>query len=192
MPKYSDSVNRRRDDRTLKQFKEDIKFRTAKEKFLVKLYQKEMKYRKFNLTVRNYGVDNTGEFVEKSNCKPDYKLIFHEKSIETGKGMTVEYLVEVKCSPVNKWTFKIYHLKQYVKLNANILIFWNVGYIDKDPKTINYDTAQFGIIATDKIQLILDSYKPYNEPTFGNKECIRLYEKDFYLFCYPQGITHRK
>ena len=174
------NLDQRRDNRTIEQFKEDIYYRTKKEKFLIELFKREYKYRGITVKVKNYGIDNTGKLTKVADCRPDYKVVFDNN----------EYLVEVKNSPVSdKWTFKTYNLKQYVKQNANILIFWGTGYIDKEPKGIDYEDCRFGLILTNKIQLMLDLYEPYNEPAFGNKECIRVYEKNFTKLVNIQKLT---
>ena len=172
MPKYDDQLNYRRDTRTKKQFEEDIKFRTAKEKFLIQLFKKEMVARGHTITYRSYGVDNSGKLVKRATCAPDYRVIIDG----------VEQLLEIKNSPVvDKWTFKVHNLQQYVKIGADILIFWGTGYIDKNPKAIKCKQTRFGILLSKKIQHILKTYEHYQEVKFGNKICIKIEKKDFNL-----------
>lgn len=175
----SDSTNYRKDTRTQEQFEQNIKLGTAKEKFLVKLFQKECEYLGYKCIIVDNGVDNSGAIVKRSNCQPDYKL-----TINTGV-LKFTNLYEIKNSPVStKWTFKCYDLKQYVNYNANILIFWGTGYIEKEPEKIDKVNTRWGILETNCIIKMLDTYKPYIEYKFGNKECIQIPSKDFSKWLY--------
>ena len=97
------SLDFRRDNRSVKKFKEDIKFRTAKEKFLIELYKTEMEAKGHKIRIENNGIDNTGNFVAKSSCVADYKIqIDGEKP----------FLVDIKNSPViGKMTYKVVNLQ---------------------------------------------------------------------------------
>ena len=171
----------RKDNRTTKEFASDIKHRTAKEKFLIELYKKEMAHRGHIIEIKNFGIDNSGSLLKQADCRADYLEILDG----------VERLLEVKCSPVPKITFKIHNLKQYIKHNTSILVFWSVGHIDKNPTTIDYENTRFGIISPKNIQNLLDTYDHYNEPTFGGKLCLRLYEKDFDMWMKIEMLTHQ-
>ncbi len=171
------SINYRKDYRTTEQFEQDIKYRTAKEKFLVELFRKECEYLGYTCSITNNGIDNTGKLVKKSDCKPDYKIV-----IDTGV-TKYDWLCEVKNSPVaTKWTFKVYHLQQYVKQGANILIFWNTGRIDKCPENIDRANTRWGVIECVSIEKMLDKYTPYKEYMFGNKLCIKVPAEDFSMW----------
>lgn len=175
------SIDYRRNGRTIEEFEHDIKFRTQKEKFLVNLYKKEMQYRGSKVSIRSYGVDNTGKLIDKSSCKPDYKITINGRI----------KLVDIKNSPIDhKWTFKVYNIQQYIKYKASILVFWNTGYLDKNLENINYKQVRFGIISHKKMQIMLDSYQHYMEPKFGNKTCIQIPKKDFRLYCKIEKIKH--
>lgn len=179
--KMSSSINFRKDTRTLEQFKKDIKARTKKESFLVKLFQEECKYLNKPCYIENNGVDNSGKFLHKSGCQPDYKI--------TVGGFTGLY--DIKNSPVtHKWTFKVYHLKQYVKVGANILIFYGTGFIDKNPMKIDVVNTLWGIIYTFNIQKMLEKHKPYKEFTFGNKLCIQIQQKNFSEYLSINRLEH--
>jgi len=167
------SINFRKDHRTIKEFAKDIKYRTLKERFLIELFAEELIKMGRNVIVENYGVDNTGKLLKKSNCKPDYKVNIDEKI----------YLCEVKNSPVkHKWTFKKYHLEQYIKYKAYIVLFWGTGFIDKDPKKIDKENTRWGIIFPDKIQQMLDFYEPFKFKAFGNRLCIQIPKEHFELY----------
>jgi len=172
----------RKDNRTEEEFAADIKFRTLKEKFLMELYAAEMRHMGHTVVLENNGTDNTGKLKKKGvTAAPDYRV--------TTNGEVA--LVEVKNSPVGfKWTFKVYNLKQYVKAGASILIFWDTGYIDKDPNKINLDKARFGMITHENLAAMLEEYEHYKEPKFGNKVCIQIPKDDFSKWLTPRRITH--
>ncbi len=169
---YTDkSLDFRRDFRTVEQFKQDIKFRTEKEKFLVELYKKEMALRGHKVVIENNGVDNEGELLKKSNCEADYKI-----SIDNGE----PFLVDVKNSYLDsKWTFKTHSLKQYVKSDTSILIFWATGRLDGNHINLDRSSTCYGIISPSNISKILKTYEHYKEYTFGNKMCVRIPKVDF-------------
>ena len=172
----------RKDSRSEKKFAEDIKFRTLKEKFLIELYADEMRHLGHKIELENNGVDNTGELQAKATTAPDYKVTTDN----------VTQLLEVKNSPVSsKWTFKVHNLKQYVKQNADILVFWGTGYIDRNPDGIDLDYTRFGIISHNSIAKMLTEYEHYKEPKFGNKVCIQIPKKDFANWVTVKRITHK-
>jgi len=177
------TLNYRRDNRTLEEFKADIEYRTAKEKFLIELYGTEMRHLGHKVRIENNGIDNTGQLQKKVNTSPDYKITIDNY---------VAYL-EVKNSPVSsKWTFKVHNLKAYVKAKAYILVFWGTGYIDKDPSNIDLKKTFYGIISPSKTELMLESYQHYSEPKFGNKTCIQIPHSDFSKWLNIKRITHRE
>lgn len=160
----------RLDNRSISQFKKDIKNRTKKEKFLVDLFKKESEIRGHTISIVDNGIDNSGKLITKiANCQPDYKI-----TIDNITG-----LYEVKCSPVEtRCTFKIHSLKKYVKYKSNILLFYNVGYIDTDLRKFKKKDARWAIISTDKISKLLE-LPSYIEPMFGNKPCVKILQKDY-------------
>lgn len=181
--KTNKSLNYRRDNRSQKEFIKDIAKSTQKENFLVNLFQLEMECRGFSVRVEDYGIDNTGKIVKKSSCAPDFKITIDD----------VEYLIEMKNSPTNIWTFKVYNLERYIEQKAWILIFWNTGNLKKDINNINYNTTRFGLLSPATLQTILNTYNSYKEPKFGNKLCVRIYDKDFSQFCNPfYSLTNLK
>ena len=179
------SLNFRRDNRSVEEFEEDIKNRTTKENFLMALFRDEATFRKWKIVGHlDNGIDNSGKIVEKSNCDADFTIVY-----ESGKTK----LVDIKNSPVNdKMTYKVYQLQQYVKQNASIILFYGTGKIDKDPFRINYQKTKFGIISPQKIQAMLDDNEHYKEPYFGYKVCVRVYKKDFDKYFKSYELLHRK
>ena len=164
------SINYRKDHRTTEQFEKDIRCRTNKERFLIELFIKECEYHGKLIRIENNGVDNSGQFMQKSNCNADYSYT-HDGKVN---------LLEVKCSPVShKCTFKVYNLQQYIKQEASILLFYGVGKIDKDPSKIDYKNTRWAIIVPEKIQQMLDEHEPYKEYLFGNKMCIQIKQEKY-------------
>ncbi len=167
------SLTYRRDVRSEKEFEQDISNRTAKQRFLIDLYSKELKFRAIQHSISDYGVDNSGKLIKGSvGCNADYLVTFDKKT----------YKVELQNCGIDKYvTFKVANLKKYVEDEVNILLFYNTGFIDKDPTQINYESTRFAWIATEKIQdmLFLERYK---EDKFGNKLCVRIDKKDFHKY----------
>jgi len=168
------SLNFRKDNRTTEQFKKDIEQRTTKERFLINLFKEIAEKEGYGVVIKDNGIDNTGKLIEKSDCRPDFEVTLVDfLGADT-------YLYEVKNSPVSSmWTFKVYQLEEYLKYKSHILIFWSTGYIDGHHDRLNKETTRWGVIPTGKIKEMLKNHKAYNEPSFGNKKCIRIYEKDF-------------
>ena len=165
------SLDFRRDYRTVEQFKQDIKFRTAKEKFLVELYKKEMELSGHKIIIENNGVDNNGDLVAKSNCEADYKITIDDEK---------PFLVDIKNSFLSsKMTYKVHSLKQYVKKNVSILVFIGTGKLDGDHTNLDRSSTRYGIISPENMGKILKTYEHYKEYTFGNKLCVRIRSMDF-------------
>ena len=164
------SLNYRRDKRTRKKFLDDIQKRTFKEKFLIELFVQEAIHRGWSISIEDYGIDNTGAYVEKSSCQPDYKIVLNGKP----------GLYEIKSSPVShKCTFKKYNLQKYIEINANILLFFGTGFIERRPEDIDYENTRWAIITPKKIKLMLKNKKSYIEPMFGNKPCIKIFDREY-------------
>lgn len=163
------SLTYRQDKRSPEKFKKDIKNRTSKERFLVQFFKKRMEALGHTVTVIDNGVDNTGKVLKKVSSDADYRIIIDGK----------EGLYDIKCGPVkSKCTYKTHNLKKYVKNNTSILLFYNTGFIDKPPHNIKAE-ARCATISPANIQKMLDDHKPYCEPKFGNKECIKILEKNY-------------
>ena len=172
------SLDFRRDNRTEEEFKQDIKRRTKKEKFLVNIFQQTMTNLGHHCYVLDHAENNDGEFIATSDCKADYIIEINGNA----------NLYDIKCSPVeNKWTFKVYQLQKYLENKVSIIIFYGTGYIDKDPESINYETAKYGIIHYKKIEDLL-KYRHYKDKCFGGKSCVQIRKKDFELFIKPQEL----
>jgi hypothetical protein len=175
----NNSLNRRRDVRSVEQFKHDIKTASLREQMLIKLWQKEMQYRGHIVTYENFGVDNSGEFVEKSDARPDFKVI------EDGK----EYLLELKCNPFDhKQTFKLHDLYEYIRYTASMLLFYGVGH---NKSTVDYDTTRWGIISHEAIgRMINDIPARKGDAKWGYKEVVILYPRHYDAYWEEERLTH--
>jgi hypothetical protein len=176
-----DSYSYRKDIRTDEQFAKDISCRTKKEVFLKNLFVTEMVHRGYEVFVYDLGVDNKGKvFKGKSSCSVDYRFKVNDSV----------YDLDIKNSFVkNKCTFKVYNLKQYIKANAGILLFYNTGNINYDTSNIVLEKTKWGVIKPDKIQKMLDDKDWYNEPKFGNKLCVQIFESEYKKYFRQQRLT---
>jgi len=176
-----DSYNYRKDNRTDEQFAKDISCRTSKEVFLKNLFVSEMIHRGHTVKTENLGIDNEGKvFKGKSNCSADYRFTVNDSV----------YDLDIKNSFVkNKCTFKVYNLKQYVKANAGILLFYNTGDINYDTNNAVLEKTKWGVIKPEKIQKMLDDKPWFHEPKFGNKLCVRIFENEYKKYFRQQRLT---
>jgi hypothetical protein len=172
------SLSRRKDVRTTEEFRRDIINRTLKERFLARLFVMEMRYRGHDVVVEETGNKDAGKFTQTSSCDPDY--------VFTVKG--IQYPMDIKnCGISKKATFKVYQLQQYLKYDASILLFIGTGFIDKDPTKLDYDNTQWAVIKPEHITKMLE-LKPYKDPNFGYKECIRIYAGNFHKYFVLQPL----
>ena len=177
----SNSLDFRKDHRTLERFRTNIEHRTKKEKFLLELFLKELAFRGKKVIAYNYGVDNSGKLVSESHCRADYKLV----------GSNYSGLFEVKCSPIiTKCTFKHHNLQEYYKDGANILLFYGTGYIDDNPSQINYHNTRWAIIKSVNIKKILDNCESFPVQSFGGKKCVRIFHHQYSQYFKSHKLTH--
>ncbi len=162
----SRSLDRRRDVRTEKQFKQDILEGSKRERTLINIWSTEMVRRGHNIIIKDNGIDNSGQFVEKSDNRPDYLV--------TIDGNTALY--EVKSNKAaHRNSFKRHDLKSYLKCGANILLFYNIGENYQHP---SYDTM-ISIINPNQIEEILKLPSTSRDRTWGNKEIVIVWARDF-------------
>lgn len=168
----------RMDNRDLETFKKDIKFSTLLEKFWMDSLVTTIK--KDPLVIKaeyfNNGIDNSGEYVEKSNRNADYNLL-----VATLSG-DIYNTLEVKFAPTKgKITFKYNDLKDYVKQKAYIYLIYNDGSISlKKPKDYNVDKhiqmilnhinyVKYTMLPPDKIDYFIKYNDPVKIPYMGFK-----------------------
>jgi len=179
----NDNLAYRMDNRSIKQFKSDILKRTMKYKFLLELYIQEQIFLGNTISVEDYGIDNTGKFVEKATTSPDYKITINGKTA----------LYEIKSSKSTQiCTFKVHNLKKYVEYNANILLFWGTGNIEDKPEDINYEKTRWAILTPTNISKMLKNKKSYIEEKFGNKPCIQIQRNEFDDYFDSNELTFKK
>lgn len=159
------SLNYRKDVRSVEQFIEDIDFATKRERFLLEYWiankAPEVKY-------EDTGVDNTGKFIEEGTTNfPDFRLYEGEKS----------YLAEVKANEYkHRNTFKVADLKTYIKNDAKIFLFYNLG-----KENINLGTsALFAVIEPEaQLRILEDIPSVKSDRAWGYKPVVILREKDY-------------
>ncbi len=177
----------RRDVRTDKEFKDDIKHTTKKEKFLVEVYRRELKHRGIIITVSDNGIDNTGKVIKGNvDCRGDF-------TIENENGDS--WIAEIKNSPVaTKCTFKVASLQAYVRDSTSILLFMNTGNINKDLSKMDYDDTRWATVTPTSIALMLENKKDdyYNEYMFGGKECLKILKAEYDAYFITEELTYHK
>ena len=162
----SSSLDFRRDVRSTEQFQKDVKDATFRERLLVNDWIDEMAKRGFKVTAEDNGIDNSGELVEQSDCRPDYKVTCGKKSA----------LFEVKQNVYShKQTFKVYDLQQYIKMGAKILLFYGIG----TNAEITSD-SRWAIIKPEAMQRMLAEL-PHEDggAKWGNKTVVILYKEKY-------------
>lgn len=175
----SKSLDRRRDVRTEEQFKQDIKEASERETMLMKLWYREMTHRGHHVTFRNNGIDNSGEFVEQSDSRPDYFVTVDGDS----------YLLEIKSNPYDhKQTFKVFDLQTYVKLRAKILLFFGLG---KDKQSFDKEKTRWGIIEPTAMEWMLVAKDQYTgDSKWGFKKVIVIYPREYDGYFKTEKLTH--
>ena len=159
------SLNHRKDIRTEEQFKKDIKESTKRESHLLDLWIAYMTSIGYDISYEDNGINNNGDFVQKSDCRPDYKITINgETALYDIKGNKYKH----------KNTFKVYDLEQYLSYSANILLMYGMS----ENWDLNKD-ARYAIITTEQIRNILTTCPRTKQATWGNKEVVIIYEKDF-------------
>lgn len=175
---------KRFDKRTKEAFAKDIKFGTMIEQFWMRKCLPEIiKHNLYPgfLSIKENGVDNTGEFQNRPNGNADFLVVTN----------TNEHPLEIKWAPTKgKITLKEQDLKNYVNQNADILLIYNNSNVSlRQPKHTNYsehwskilqfiEQIQWGIIYSSSIKSIL-KLTPEKIYYMGNKPGFIIKEKDF-------------
>lgn len=150
-------MNYRFDTRSKKEFEKDIKNHTMEERSLFLLWldliEKETGKRP---SYKDTGCGKTGEFLndKEVSTKPDFYV--------DGYGH-----VEVKFSKpklTRVFHLKASQLKQYIKLNATVLMF----------NGTNESVPEFTMLKPDALQDIIDNYEVVNWKGFGFKPAYRI------------------
>lgn len=175
----SKSLNRRKDNRTVDKFLSDIKENTLREKMLIELWAKEMRHRGHTVSYADNGIDNSGEYLEFTDNRPDFKVCVDG----------VESLYEVKANPwSHKQTFKVYDLQAYVKYQASILLFYGIGHSKTE---VDRETTRWGIISPQSIAFMLAGNDTRTgDPKWGGKPVVVIYPRDYPGYFKEEVLTH--
>lgn len=162
------SLNYRKDVRSVEQFVTDIDFATNRERMLLDYWVDTQHKMGSSVSYENTGVDNTGKFIEGNTTNfPDYRVIYNGS----------QSLVEIKANEYkHRNTFKVADLKTYIKLDADIFLFYNLG-----KGNVNLGKgALFAIIkAEDQVRILEDIPSVKSDRTWGYKPVVILREKDY-------------
>jgi hypothetical protein len=147
------------DNRTLDEFKRDIKNHTEKEKIAAQILKVDIEKRGKKVILENNGMDNSGKLIidsKKVNANPDYKFIIDGK----------ETLIEIKVhsEKYSFFTFKECDIKTYIKKDACIAIVRETGRY---------------IMSVDALKYIIENYKKCSYHGFAaGKPSYRIYAND--------------
>ena len=152
------SLDKRRDDRSIDVFSKNIKDFTQREFYWGIAFKTYLQENGFNCEILENGVDNSGKLIinELDNNNPDKILKFKDKKI----------LLEIKTIPEyinNFFTFKVSSLRSCLEHNAIILV----------PKKY-----EFFIIQTQAISKLLQYPHKIYDRFSPNDLAIRIYKKD--------------
>lgn len=169
------NYNQRKDHRSDEEFAKHISDSTKKELYLAHRWQLEMQLQGKKYSLFPFGLDVTGEINRSTqDGKPDFKWYTYKDGT---------FLLEVKNSPVmNKVTFKVNAMKNIIKWESYTLLFINTGQETKHSiQEMDLSKAFWTLFDHHIMQNILSDYqdKIFKWKPFGNKDCIKIVEKDF-------------
>ena len=190
-------MSNRFDNRSIDEFKKQIKFSTLLESYFFNGWIEACKNNKevSPSNPRNNGVDNSGEFIESGNTAGADYLV----DLQYGNADMKDLPLEVKWVPsYGKLTLKENDLKAYIRESAGILFIYSSEKINIDmrlPKN-NYDfdghikkiesiqdKLQWGIMFPENVRNILDKFRASGriKPIYymGNKPGIVLQQSEF-------------
>lgn len=190
-------MSNRFDNRSIDEFKKQIKFSTLLESYFFNGWIEACKNNKevSPSNPRNNGVDNSGEFIESGNTAGADYLV----DLQYGNADMKDLPLEVKWVPsYGKLTLKENDLKAYIRESAGILFIYSSEKINIDmrlPKN-NYDfdghikkiesiqdKLRCGIMFPENVRNILDKFRASGriKPIYymGNKPGIVLQQSEF-------------
>lgn len=178
---------KRFDNRDKETFSRDIKFGTMMEQlWMRKCLPEIIKHNIYPgfISLKDNGVDNTGEFQERSNGNADF-------IVTTNQG---QHPLEVKWAPTKgKITLKLHDLTGYLNQGADILVIYNNSNVSlKQPTHTDYsqhwaiiekymDKIQWGIIYNSSIRKILE-LTPQKIFYMGGKQGFIINESAFHHY----------
>lgn len=137
-----------------------------------------MEFRGHVVQVENYGIDNSGKFVELSDNRPDFELNVDGKP----------YLYEVKQNQYShRNSFKVYDLQKYIECEARILLFYGIGINGEI-----YHDSRWAIIQPSAMKEMLRLTPTKNDKTWGNKNIVVIYKENFSKYFKSFEFKHIK
>lgn len=135
------SLDRRKDVRTVDTFKHNIKDFTERESCWGVALQKDFAERGMNCSIEEFGVDNTGELIFGKLNNHNVDKIFHFKS---KKSLYVE-IKTIAEYVTNFFTFKVCALKSCCSQGASIVVPRSQSYYIIPKKTCQYFLDKYPI-----------------------------------------------
>lgn len=151
------SLKYRKDNRTVKQFAEDIQRYTKIEKLAAKLLKADLEARKCDVKVVNNGVDNTGKVIKNGDvhARPDYVFIIN--------GIPKLFEIKVHTDRIPFMTFKQDNVDKYIRDGASLVIVRESCWWVFDQRALEY---------------VVSHYKAERRGCMGNKPTYRLFQSD--------------
>lgn len=173
--------DRRFDQRTKAQFKQDIQRAHNIQGWLLESWIKEMAANSYCIEYQDNGTDNSGRFTERASSEPDYVVSILDKLNIT----TTNCKLEVKTAPHYKYlNFKVESLKAVVEHNAHVLLFIGVDTKAEDKETLlaGLKYASWCFFSPKTAEKIL-TLPARSVPSFyGGKPCIEIKAVNFDQF----------
>lgn len=178
----------RQDSRSFDEFKSDIKRHSIIQGWLVELLKEELTFRGLSMSIQDNGCDNSGEFLEKSNNKADYKIRLENETDYSN------VLIEVKCCPHLRFlTWKVDSLKAVIRDNAWICLVANVNTKSANKEDSDLSKLQWTLFSPAVARRLLDSREPkcYNRIN-GGKPSVQLLPAEYSEFFEFNQFLHLK
>lgn len=178
-------MNYRMDYRSKSDFKKTIKLASQREAWLMDLWVEEISKRGYKITCRDFGVDNSGEYVDRANNNPDFAVTINGQP---------EQKIELKTNPVgnDKSTFKVESLHACVQHNAWILLFFEIQTKSAAFKeTTDLSKVQWALIEPAAIRrLLLLPAKCYGQYIMGNKPSVMIFPDEYEKYWIMDSFKH--
>jgi hypothetical protein len=184
MPHQNTNLDHRRDIRSLEEFEKNMRLRTLKEQFLVRVTLAEWKFRGHQVQFFNNGVDNSGGLITDYNAPfraPDVKIIVDG----------FEFLADIKNSGVRyKCTFVTTRLHHYVNAGAYILLYYDTNFIEGAHHKMKWHSCAWAVVRPHAIADMLRDHRPQNGGLkWGNKEVIIVKEGNYHNYWQSHKLT---
>lgn len=169
------------DSRTQEQFANDIKRSSTIESWLMELFAGEKRYSGIDFKYRDFGCDNSGEYLTKYNSRPDY--------IVEEAGLT--YFVEVKQNPQFKYsTFKVSALNSCLKWGSHILLFHGVNTKSAKIEDTDFSKVRWSIFGPDVVGRLLELPAKEYFGINGGRPSVQILYKQYDDYFSLQTLKH--